>query len=186
MLSSLTASFTAQHYLVRCLVSRLSSWQPHATLVVVSRVPESPAPVFDIENIPVVKYVAVAGRNVTISCPGVNEHSLIDTLIWKTTQTVAEYVNGSPLVNNPRITLLPGNFSLHISPTSSADTAEYTCLFNDRHSPEAIADLLVQDVPDPPGRPLVVSFTSRSVDLSWAHSQDARNAPVTNFIIETR
>uniref|UniRef100_A0A182XEH9 Putative receptor-type tyrosine-protein phosphatase mosPTP-1 n=2 Tax=gambiae species complex TaxID=44542 RepID=A0A182XEH9_ANOQN len=139
-----------------------------------------------IENIPVVKYVAVAGRNVTISCPGVNEHSLIDTLIWKTTQTVAEYVNGSPLVNNPRITLLPGNFSLHISPTSSADTAEYTCLFNDRHSPEAIADLLVQDVPDPPGRPLVVSFTSRSVDLSWAHSQDARNAPVTNFIIETR
>ncbi|XP_040154808.1 protein sidekick-2-like [Anopheles arabiensis] len=142
--------------------------------------------IFDIENIPVVKYVAVAGRNVTISCPGVNEHSLIDTLIWKTTQTVAEYVNGSPLVNNPRITLLPGNFSLHISPTSSADTAEYTCLFNDRHSPEAIADLLVQDVPDPPGRPLVVSFTSRSVDLSWAHSQDARNAPVTNFIIETR
>uniref|UniRef100_A0A182T3G7 Fibronectin type-III domain-containing protein n=1 Tax=Anopheles maculatus TaxID=74869 RepID=A0A182T3G7_9DIPT len=140
----------------------------------------------DIENIPVVKYVAVAGRNVTISCPGVNEHSLIDTLIWKTTQTVAEYVNGLPLVNNPRITLLPDNFSLHISPTSSADTAEYTCLFNDRHSPEAIADLLVQDVPDPPGRPLVVSFTSRSVDLSWAHSQDARNAPVTNFIIETR
>ncbi|XP_058130396.1 protein sidekick-2-like [Anopheles ziemanni] len=142
--------------------------------------------IFDIENIPVVKYVAVAGRNVTISCPGVNEHSLIDTLIWKTTQTVAEYVNGLPLVNNPRITLLPDNFSLHISPTSSADTAEYTCLFNDRHSPEAIADLLVQDVPDPPGRPLVVSFTSRSVDLSWAHSQDARNAPVTNFIIETR
>uniref|UniRef100_A0A182JL26 Uncharacterized protein n=1 Tax=Anopheles atroparvus TaxID=41427 RepID=A0A182JL26_ANOAO len=33
---------------------------------------------------------------------------------------------------------------------------------------------------------LVVSFTSRSVDLSWAHSQDPRNAPVTNFIIETR
>nr|XP_029727470.1 protein sidekick-2-like [Aedes albopictus] len=142
--------------------------------------------IFDIESIPLVKYIAVAGRNVTLSCPGVNEHSLVDSLTWKTSITVAEFVNGLPLASNNRITLLPDNFSLHISPTVASDTAEYSCLVNDRHSPEAIVDLLVQDVPDPPGRPLVVSFTSRSVHLSWAHSQDPRNAPVTNFIIETR
>ncbi|XP_055616400.1 protein sidekick-2-like [Toxorhynchites rutilus septentrionalis] len=142
--------------------------------------------IFDIESIPVVKYIALAGGNITLSCPGVNERSLVDSLIWKTTQTVAEYVNGLPLSSNQRITLLPDNFSLHIKPTVASDTAEYSCLVNDRHSPEAIVDLIVQDVPDPPGRPLVLSFTSRSVHLSWAHSQDSRNAPVANFIIETR
>uniref|UniRef100_A0A182XHN7 Uncharacterized protein n=2 Tax=gambiae species complex TaxID=44542 RepID=A0A182XHN7_ANOQN len=139
-----------------------------------------------IENIPVVKYVAVAGKNITLDCPGVNERSLVETLVWRTSHTIAEYVNGLPLVSNQRLTLLGDNFSLILSPAIASDTAEYSCLLNDRHSPEAIVDLLVQDVPDPPGRPLVVSFTSRSVDLSWAHSQDPRNAPVTNFIIETR
>lgn len=42
------------------------------------------------------------------------------------------------------------------------------------------------DVPDPPERPLIIRFTSRSVNLSWAHSQNQRNTPVTHFIIETR
>ncbi|XP_058837647.1 contactin-1-like [Topomyia yanbarensis] len=139
-----------------------------------------------IENIPTVKQVAVAGRNVTLACPGVSEHSLVDRLVWRTTRIIAEYVSGRPLVDNQRITLLPDNFSLHFSPAFASDTAEYSCLVNDRHSPEALVDLLVQDVPDPPGRPMVISFTSRSVDLSWANSQDARSTPITNFIIETR
>lgn len=42
------------------------------------------------------------------------------------------------------------------------------------------------DVPDGPERPLITSFTSRSMNLSWAHSQEPRNAPVTHFLIETR
>uniref|UniRef100_A0A1A9ZZ82 Fibronectin type-III domain-containing protein n=1 Tax=Glossina pallidipes TaxID=7398 RepID=A0A1A9ZZ82_GLOPL len=84
-----------------------------------------------------------------------------------------------------QIQLLSENFSLHFAPAIAADTAEYICLVNDRHIPEAVVDLLVQDVPDPPERPLLISFTSRSVNLSWAHSQHPRNAPVTHFIIET-
>lgn len=42
------------------------------------------------------------------------------------------------------------------------------------------------DVPDAPERPLITSFTSRSMNLSWAHSQEPRNAPVTHFLVETR
>lgn len=42
------------------------------------------------------------------------------------------------------MTLLPENFSLQFHPALSTDTAEYICLVNDRHSPEAIIDLLVQ------------------------------------------
>ncbi len=119
-----------------------------------------------------------------------------------------------------KINLLAENYSLQFNPLKSSDTGEYTCLINERNSPESVVNLLVQgkwilwyetlkkgikilklvnillqisffsfhfsDVPDLPGRPLIISFTSRTVNLSWAHSQDPRNAPVTDFIIETR
>lgn len=42
------------------------------------------------------------------------------------------------------MTLSPENFSLLFHPALASDTAEYICLVNDRHSPEAIIDLLVQ------------------------------------------
>ena len=57
----------------------------------------------DEENIPVKKIVAIAGKNLTLPCPGVNEQSLIDTLTWKTTQTIAKYINGMPTVQNQRV-----------------------------------------------------------------------------------
>jgi len=42
------------------------------------------------------------------------------------------------------------------------------------------------DVPAPPERPLITYFTSRQVNLSWAHLQDSRNDPVIDFIIQIR
>lgn len=44
----------------------------------------------------------------------------------------------------------------------------------------------ILDVPAPPERPLITYFTSRQVNLSWAHLQDSRNDPVIDFIIEIR
>lgn len=58
----------------------------------------------DVTSIPVEKFVAVAGQNVTLPCPGVYEHSLVNALTWKTASaTVAQYANGIPLVYNTRV-----------------------------------------------------------------------------------
>jgi hypothetical protein len=73
---------------------------------------------------------------------------------------------------------------LHFNPVKLIDNGEYICVIND--SPSEAIDLLVQDIPEPPSRPMITGFTSRSVNLSWAQVQDPKNAPVTDFILESR
>jgi hypothetical protein len=80
--------------------------------------------------------------------------------------------------------LNPKNFSLHFNPVKLIDSGEYICTINDK--PGEPIDLLVQDIPESPGRPMITGFSSRSVNLSWAQIQEPKNAPVTDFIIETR
>lgn len=65
----------------------------------------------DEQNIPMKTTTAIAGRNLSISCPGVNEHSLIDTLTWKTSthKIIAKYINNNeqkPIVQNERVSCL--------------------------------------------------------------------------------
>ncbi|GFU26415.1 tyrosine-protein phosphatase 99A [Nephila pilipes] len=44
----------------------------------------------------------------------------------------------------------------------------------------------VPDIPDPAGMPLIMGFTSRSVNLSWAPSVDNHNSPILHYIIHVR
>ncbi|GFR09069.1 tyrosine-protein phosphatase 99A [Trichonephila clavata] len=43
-----------------------------------------------------------------------------------------------------------------------------------------------EDIPDPAGMPLIMGFTSRSVNLSWAPSVDNHNSPILHYIIHVR
>jgi hypothetical protein len=77
------------------------------------------------------------------------------------------------------------NFSLHFSPAQLGDSGDYSCTVNDRTASDTI-ELVVLDVPEEPSRPLITSFTSRSVNLSWTQNQHPKNEPVTDFVLETR
>lgn len=47
--------------------------------------------------------MANAGKNVSLICSGIDEKTRIETLTWKTTQTIIKYVNGKPLDQNQRV-----------------------------------------------------------------------------------
>ncbi|KYN38007.1 hypothetical protein ALC56_07631 [Trachymyrmex septentrionalis] len=44
----------------------------------------------------------------------------------------------------------------------------------------------VGDVPDPPERPLVISYTSKAVNISWAPGVNSHNTPISQYVIYTR
>jgi len=76
-------------------------------------------------------------------------------------------------------------FALQFDPVMSQDNGKYLCLINNRPLPDAITKLTVLDVPDPPGQPMVLGFTSRSVKLSWTKPRRAFDEPITGYIITT-
>ncbi|XP_071863739.1 putative receptor-type tyrosine-protein phosphatase mosPTP-1 isoform X3 [Bombus fervidus] len=133
--------------------------------------------------------VVEAGKNVTLNCPGVTENSLILMLEWRVnSMQLLEYSSNTTIVWNHqnRVSLSLKNYALQFHPVTAQDTGEYTCLVNSRSMPEAVISLIVHDVPDPPDRPLISNFTSRSVRLSWVASRNSHNNPILYYVIETQ
>ncbi|XP_046481648.1 tyrosine-protein phosphatase 99A isoform X1 [Neodiprion pinetum] len=145
--------------------------------------------VFDVTVIPLQPVNAEAGGNISLACPGVTEQSLVLMLEWRANGAqILQYSSSSTTVwkHRNRVSLIADNFALFFHPVTSVDSGEYYCLVNNRPMPEAIVKLMVQDVPDPPGRPLIMAFTSRSVNLSWAASANSHNNPISNYVIYIR
>ncbi|XP_043500700.1 tyrosine-protein phosphatase 99A isoform X2 [Polistes fuscatus] len=153
---------------------------------------------FDAMNSLVEELVVEAGKNVTLSCPGVTEDSLVymlewradgmQLLEWRANGMQLEHANRGTVVRSHqnRVFLSLKNYALQFHPVTAPDSAKYECLINNRSTPEAVIKLIVQDVPDPPERPLITSFTSKSVNLSWAPGANSHNNPISHYVIYTR
>ncbi|XP_031831667.1 putative receptor-type tyrosine-protein phosphatase mosPTP-1 isoform X7 [Nomia melanderi] len=131
--------------------------------------------------------VVETGKNVTLNCPGVTEGSLILMVEWQANgKQLLQYSSDTTTVWNHqnRISLSKNNYALQFHPVNAKDTGEYSCLVNNRSPSKAVIKLQVQDVPDPPERPLTIGFTSRSVKLNWA--QNVNYNPIKHYVIETR
>ncbi|XP_076619526.1 putative receptor-type tyrosine-protein phosphatase mosPTP-1 isoform X3 [Colletes latitarsis] len=133
--------------------------------------------------------VVEAGKNVTLNCPGVTENSLILMLEWRANgRQLLQYTGSTTTVWNPqnRISLSRDKYALQFNPVIAKDSGVYTCLVNSRSKPETDIQLVVQDVPDPPERPMIINFTTRSVNLSWAPNVNSHYNPIWHYVIETK
>lgn len=67
------------------------------------------------------------------------QNQRVSKLKLQSTAVTAAVINWSL-----QISLLADNYSLYFNKTKSSDTGVYSCIINDRHSPESIIDLLIQ------------------------------------------
>ena len=103
----------------------------------------------DVSDLQVQSILLKAGDNRTISCSGVNEHSLILTLEWHSLTNhvkLVEYMSDVITVwaNQQRLSLLSDTFGLSFHPVLAEDSGKYICLVNSRPKPDGIIRLNVQ------------------------------------------
>ncbi|GBL79853.1 hypothetical protein AVEN_28919-1 [Araneus ventricosus] len=124
-----------------------------------------------------------AGANVSLPCAP-TEGPVRSLIWWKEYRKIVEVHDEQTTLweAEPHINLLSD--ALFLRNVVYSDSADYQCQINDEH--RASLRLLVQDVPDPPGMPLIISFTSRSVNLSWAPSIDNHHSPILHYLIHVR
>jgi len=76
-----------------------------------------------------------------------------------------------------------GVFVLSLVPAKSDDSGIYFCLVNGQEAPDSGLRLAVQDVPSTPGKPLIMSFDSSSVELSWSPPLHQHHSAITHYRI---
>ncbi|GIX83694.1 hypothetical protein CEXT_398171 [Caerostris extrusa] len=135
------------------------------------------------EELPEPIYVR-AGANVSLPCPPAEGPPVLTLTWWKDYTKIVEVHEEQTTLweAEPHIDLMSD--ALFLRNVVYGDSANYQCQINEEQ--RASIRLLVQDVPDPPGMPLIISFTSRSVNLSWAPSIDNHHSPIIHYVIHVR
>lgn len=103
----------------------------------------------DLTTLPIHSVIIKAGENKSLTCPGVNEHSLVLALEWLSLSNnvkLVEFMSDTTTVwvNQHRISLLSDSFGLSFHPAKAEDSGDYVCLVNSRPKPDAVVRLIVQ------------------------------------------
>ncbi|XP_075676436.1 protein tyrosine phosphatase 99A isoform X4 [Dermatophagoides pteronyssinus] len=128
------------------------------------------------------------GSNTTIVCEPASRATKIYNIQWFKDERKVVEIENQRIINwqvGDHVSFVPETGALLLRSVSFRDSGDYLCLVNNKRENGQVR-LMVQDVPDPPGKPFIMSFTSRSVNLSWAPSFNSHNSPVLNYIIHTR
>ncbi|XP_043193040.1 tyrosine-protein phosphatase 99A-like [Amphibalanus amphitrite] len=135
-----------------------------------------------------------AGANLTLTCPRQAEVSRPATVSWACRGcghaqgefTLARYgPDGALERREERARLLLPTFQLQIYPVVASDAGEYTCIVDGYDDGRSI-QIVVDDVPPAPQRPLVVDFTSRSAVVSWAPRYSGSDTPPLSYVLQKR
>ncbi|KAL1492709.1 hypothetical protein ABEB36_010925, partial [Hypothenemus hampei] len=144
---------------------------------------------FDRTTIPSENHEVKANGSVTFICPGVNENTKVELLEWQSQTKLKVVLRYKPSTGvsvdgdwKDRA-VLNKDYSVTINKVNLTDSGEYTCAINHRLIPEVIHKFYVIDIPDAPGRPLIIHFTSRTVNLSWASPKYTNRTLITHYTV---
>ncbi|CAB4063723.1 PTPRG [Lepeophtheirus salmonis] len=147
--------------------------------------------------------MAESGTNISVGCPGMSLNTFIIELEWQCMgqcgmssppsdpgkeRSILKYSKSGSSEQimesaSSRVQLDTDMFGLQFNPVNARDAGKYVCLINNRPLPDALIQLNVLDVPDPPRLPIVMGFTSRSVSLSWSKPRSKDDSPIKGYVI---
>ena len=151
---------------------------------------------FSVFSGPVVSSLrAATDSTISIGCSDVTENTYVLLLEWRCRgecakrgeQTLVKFTRGrgSGSERDPRYSLNEESFDLTVTGVRLEDAGEYFCLVNNKLEGQDIVRLTVVAPPDPPSRPLVTGFTSRTVTLTWSSPRPSKHSPgpVTDYVV---
>lgn len=153
--------------------------------------PDNPDVVYSVKN-----------RNVTIPCDlDFPEGEQLQMFMWHHNKDLITYKSqdGQIKFSYPQlkeIYNIGGNNTLEVADVGVSEAGNYTCkkMLLETQSDGGIKmveqtatkELIVQDVPSPPGLPEVTAISSRNATVSWQRSIYENNSPITNYIINVK
>ncbi|XP_076468835.1 putative receptor-type tyrosine-protein phosphatase mosPTP-1 [Babylonia areolata] len=135
------------------------------------------------------------GDNVTLTCVDIGNGEQLQSLFWYKEDILQAQVSSKKEASfvDPalakRKSISSEDYSLMLWDLEVGDTAVYSCqvfVLNvsrmENHS--MVWDVVVQDVPSPPGKPDVMEVESQKATLSWSASTQDNNSPISNYIVQ--
>ena len=138
---------------------------------------------------------AATDSTISIGCSDVTENTYVLILEWKCRgkcsergqETLVKFTRGrgSGSEKDPRYSLNDQTFDLTVTGVRLEDAGDYYCLVNNKLEGEDIVSVSVVSPPDPPSRPMITGFDSRSVTLTWTRPRPSSHSPgdISDYVV---